>query len=82
MYVNIINAFYCRPLAYQQFYSIPIYNHILDVKDCLSEAQSILKLHLKAIALDDIEVYMYIHCVLLLFIVCLRRMLHRNLIMS
>ena len=60
MYVQLFSIccklFECSPLAYQQFYSIPIYNHILDVKDCLSKAQSILKLHLKTVTLDDIEV--------------------------
>ena len=45
-----------RPLAYDHFYSVPIYNHSLKCSDCLSDTQSILKLHLKTTSLSDIEV--------------------------
>ena len=56
-------VFCFSPLAYHQFYSVPIYNHILNDKDRLSEVQSILKLHLKTITLGDIEVCvsLYVH---------------------
>jgi len=45
-----------RPLAYDHFYSVPIYNHSLKCSDCLSDTQSILKLHLSTTNLSDIEV--------------------------
>ncbi|XP_065888982.1 protein arginine N-methyltransferase 2-like isoform X1 [Dysidea avara] len=43
------------PLAHDHFYSVPIYNHSLESKDCLSDTKSILKLHLKSTNLSDIE---------------------------
>lgn len=64
-------CFCFSPLAYHQFYSVPIYNHILNDKDRLSEVQSILKLHLKTITLGDIEVCvsLYVHyCVVILIL--------------
>jgi len=52
-----------RPLAHDHFYSVPIYNHSLESKDCLSDTQSILKLHLKTTNLSDIEVTVVLNIV-------------------
>ena len=45
------------PVANSELFGRPIFNHILDKKDCLADPLSILKLSMKSLKVEDIEVY-------------------------
>lgn len=51
-----MNLFHYSPVANAEIFGRPIYNHILHKEDCLAEPARIMKLTMKTLKVEDLEV--------------------------
>ena len=54
-----VGLFIYRSMTLEEMFDRPVYNHIMSKEDCLAEAVSIMRLKLKTLRVEDLEVRMY-----------------------